>query len=75
MILDLYYKIWVDCIGKFKSIPANKNDWKFKSMIFMSMTMALQFGVIITLLKMYVFHSNFYDIHINIFPGEKLNNF
>ncbi len=75
MLLDWYYTLWVDCIIRFRSIPTNKDDWKYKSILLMTMAMALQLGLIITLLKMYIFHSNFYDIDIKIFPGEKLNNF
>ncbi len=75
MLLDWYYKIWVDGIRRIQSVPQSKADWKYYTMIFISMAMALQLGLIITLLEMYVFHSNFYRIDINIFPGEKLDYF
>lgn len=74
-LLDLYYTIWVDLIIKMKSIPANKDDWKYKCMVFMSMAMATQYGVFIALFERHITHSNLYKLNINIFPGKNLNAF
>lgn len=75
MLLDWYYKIWVDCIIKMKSIPANKSDWEYKCMAFMSMAMALQYGVFFTLFEKYISHTDWYNLDIDILPGKNLDAF
>lgn len=74
-MIDWYYKIWVDCILTAKSNPNNKNDWPYYTMIFMSMAMSGNSIVLMVALMKYVFHSDFYFIHINILPGDNLDNF
>jgi len=44
-------------------------------MIFMSMSMALNFLLLMAILERNVFHSNFYKLDIDIFPGRKLDAF
>ena len=39
--MKIYYKIWVDCILKAQSKPENLNNWKVFTMVFMSISMAL----------------------------------
>lgn len=74
-MLDWYYKIWIDCIIRMKSIPTNTTDWKYKCMIFMSMAMSGNLIIIMVALMKYVFHDDFYIIYIDIFPGENLDYF
>ena len=71
--MNIYYLIWVDFIVKVKSIPANKNNWKQYSMIFMSM--ALNLCVLISIIQLHILKHIYYDVSITIFRGEKLNNF
>ena len=73
--MNIYYLIWVDFIVKVKSIPANKNNWKQYSMIFMSMAMALNLCVLISIIQLHILKHIYYDVSITIFRGEKLNNF
>lgn len=68
--MKLFYEIWVDCIVKLQSRPDNKNSWRFLSMTFMTMAMALNFLMLLLLLPQ-VF--KFYYLDINIFPGKKLD--
>lgn len=75
MILTIYYKLWVDCITKARSIPDNKNDWKVYTMIFMSMAMAINFVLFMALLQRNILGFSFYDIKIDIFPGKNLDAF
>ena len=72
--MKLYYRIWVDCITKATSIPANKDNWKFLTMAFMTIAMALDIALILSIVQLHIVGHIFYDIKFNIFPGEKLNN-
>ena len=74
MILKLYYKIWVDFIKKVQSIPANKNNWKGITVVFMSMAMAINLVTIMTILQRNIFKYTFYDVKVDIFPGSMLNS-
>ncbi len=72
--MKLYYKIWVDCITKMQSIPANRDSWKFMSLSYMTIAMALDIGLILSVIQLHIVGSIFYDIKFDIFPGEKLDN-
>lgn len=73
--MNIYYKIWVDCIIKARSIPANKNNWKRFTMIFMSMVMAINFAMIMAILQRNILQFSFYDFRVDILPGTKLDAF
>jgi hypothetical protein len=66
--MRLYYKIWVDCILRLKSIDTNKTDWKYKSMAIMSLAMGFNFILIMVLLQKNVF-GYFYEINFQILTG------
>lgn len=72
--MNLFYRIWVDCIIKARSVPSNKNDWKLFTMFFMTMAMALNLGTVLSIIQLHILGYVFYDINFSIFPGEKLNN-
>ena len=73
--MNLYYKIWVDGIVKLRSRPQNAGLWKFFSMTFMSMAMALNIMVVMAILQRNILHRNFYELKIDIFSGTKLEVF
>ena len=73
--MNIYYKIWIDCIQRALSIPANKGNWKRYTMIFMSMSMALNFMVFIAILQREILDVSFYHLSLDIFPGRKLDAF
>jgi hypothetical protein len=73
--MNIYYKIWVDCIVKARSIPANKNNWKRFTMIFMSMAMALNFMLIMGVFQRKIIGISFYHLKVDIFRGTKLDAF
>lgn len=75
MVQNIYYKIWVDCIMKARSIPANKNNWKSFTMIFMSMAMAINFALVMAILQRNILGFSFYDIKVDIFPGTSIDAF
>ncbi len=66
--------IWADGIRKIQSVPKNKGQWKSFMMTYMTMVMALNIGMIISIIQLHMLGYVFYDIKFKIFPGEKLNN-
>jgi hypothetical protein len=64
--MRLYYLIWVDCIIRLKSQPANKDNWQLLSMIFMTVSMAVDFLFMIIIIEKYILGFGFYDLQI---PG------
>jgi len=75
MRFNIYNKIWVDCIKKAQSIPANKDTWKFYTMGYMSMAMAINLATIVVILEKVVFKSNFYNLPVDFLPKSKLGSF
>lgn len=73
MILNWYYKIWVDGIIKLRSIPSNRGIWKFYSMIFISLAMAFNLGIVISLVERNILRHSFFNI--NLFENQKANAF
>jgi glycosyltransferase involved in cell wall biosynthesis len=65
--------IWVDCIGRAKAQPANKTNWPVGTMFAMTLAMATNFILIMTVLEKYVFHTYFYKIELYFLP-RRLNN-
>jgi len=74
-LIDLYYTMWVDTIIKFKSVPINKDDWKYKSILYISMAMALQWAFLIALFERHITHTHYYKLDIDIFPGDNIDAF
>jgi hypothetical protein len=66
--MKIYYKVWVDCILRLKSIESNKDNWKSKSMILMSIVMAFNLILIMIILQRNVF-GYFYEIKLNVLSG------
>jgi hypothetical protein len=72
-MISLYYRIWTDCIKRAKQQPANRENWPVGTMIFMTLAMAFNFVLIMTLLEKFVFKTYFYKIDFSIFPS-RVNN-
>jgi len=70
--MNIYYKIWVDCISKARSMPANKSNWKRFTLGFMTITMAINFGCIVSLQRN-ILENYFYHFEVDFFPGTKLD--
>lgn len=71
--MKLYYAIWVDCILRAKAKPKNKNNWKFFTMLFMGMAMAINFITLMAIFQRNVLHKRFYYLDLDIFSGTKLD--
>ena len=72
--MNIYYKIWVDCISKARSMPANKNNWKRFTLGFMTITMAINFACIMSILQKNILGKYFYHFEVNFFPGTKIDD-
>ncbi len=74
--MKLYYTIWVDCILRAKSQPQNKNNWRFFTMLFMSMSMALNLWFISFILMLHLnFSLSIYPFKIDLFPATRIDAF
>lgn len=71
MLLDWYYKLWVDTITKARSKPENKGIWKFYAMTAITFAMAMNLVLIMVIFQEYILKYWFYDIEIHIFSGDK----
>ena len=67
-MLGLYYKIWVDLMLRAKSRPANKQNWVWGSMFYMTISMAFNLALIMVVLQEYVLGYFFYTINMDFLP-------
>jgi len=72
--MNLYYMIWVDGIKRMQSVPSNYGQWKLQSMMYMSIAMALNIGMILSIIQLHILGYVFYDIKLHVFSLEKLNS-
>jgi len=67
--MKLYYRIWVDCISRLRSIDINKNNWKLTSMFAMSVAMTFNFVLFMSVFQKEVLGYYFYEFNIPNFTG------
>lgn len=67
-MLGIYNRIWVDCIVRARKQPNNKHNWQTGTMIFMTLAMAFNFVLIMTILEKFVFRNYFYKIDLSFLP-------
>ncbi len=72
-MMEFYYKIWVDTIIRIKSQPKNNDNWKFLSIVYISMAMALNLIIIMGILQKNILNKSFYNLNLNFFAGTKLD--
>ena len=65
--MRLYYLIWVDCIKRGISQNGNNRDTLLNAMVFMSISMTLNFALFMTILQGNILHNYFYDIDLSFF--------
>jgi hypothetical protein len=54
--MGLYYRIWMDFIHRVQLQPiANRRNWKLRCMVSMTLAMAFNLGLVMTLLEKFVF--------------------
>jgi hypothetical protein len=72
-MLGLYYRIWVDCIKRAKSLPANKYNWPVASMLFMSMAMIFNFALFMVILQSNILGCYFYKLDVSFLSKYSSN--
>jgi hypothetical protein len=72
-MLGLYYRIWVDFIKRAKQPPASRQNWKTGSMLFMTLAMASNLILIMTILERHVLKKTIYTIDFSFLP-ERANS-
>lgn len=68
VFMKLYYLIWVDCILRLRSQPENKENWRFWSMIFITVPMSSSFIFIVMAIEHIIGHR--FELDIPFLPDE-----
>ena len=68
--MGIYYRIWVDCIARLKSIEANKDNWREKSMVIMTTAMVFNFVVLMIVLQKKILGYYFYEFNVSFLSGH-----
>jgi hypothetical protein len=68
--MGLYYKIWVDFIKRAKKSPGNHGNWQVGCMIFMTLAMASNFILIMTILERHVLKKTIYTLDFSFLPSR-----
>jgi hypothetical protein len=72
-MLKIYYRIWADCISSLRRRAANKRNWKFKSIVMMSLAMTFNIALVMAIIQKYVWGQYFYKIDLPFLP-KKIGN-
>ncbi len=73
-MIGLYYRIWMDFIRRVRLQPAaNRQNWKIRCMIGMTLAMVFNSVLIMTILEKIVFKNYFYKIDLP-FLSVRINN-
>ena len=67
--MGLYYRIWVDCITRLRSIEANKDNWQTNGIISMSTAMTFNFVLLMVIIQKNILDYYFYEINIPVLSG------
>ena len=67
--MKLYYRIWVDCITRLRSIEANKDNWQTIGIVSMSTAMTFNFVLLMVIIQKNILDYYFYEINIPILSG------
>ena len=67
--MGLYYRIWVDCITRLRSIEANKDNWQTIGIVSMSTAMTFNFVLLMVIFQKNILDYIFYEINIPVLSG------
>jgi len=67
--MGLYYRIWVDCITRLRSIEANKDNWQTIGIVSMSTAMTFNFVLLMVIIQKNILDYYFYEINIPVLSG------
>lgn len=68
--MKLYYLIWVDFIIRDQSQPANKNNWRVMTLVYMTLIMAVDLLLVMMILQEAILGYYFYDLEIAALPQK-----
>jgi hypothetical protein len=71
--MRIFYSIWVDSIIKLRTIDSNKNNWKVKSMITMSIAMTFNLIFLMAIVQRNIMKFDFYKIEFSSFSNLENN--
>lgn len=60
--MGIYYRIWVDSIIRLRSIETNKDNWKIKGMISMSLAMTFNLILLMSVIQRNILGNYFYKL-------------
>jgi len=69
--MNVYYKVWVDCVLRLRAQKQNKNDWSQKSMIMMSLAMIFNALLFMAILQRYIVGHTFYEINMSSLSDDQ----
>ena len=69
--MNIYYKIWVDCLVRMRSQEINKDSWKRKSMIAMTIAMTYNGMFFMAILQRDILGFSFYWIDFPSLPDRE----
>lgn len=69
--MNFYYQIWVDCINRLRSVEAGRENWKFKSMVIITLSMVFNMLTVLVILQRVVLNYFFYEVTISSLSGEE----
>lgn len=65
--------IWVDFMKRARKNPANKDNWKQGGMIFMTLAMTFNLGLVMAVFQKFILKKYFYVIYFTFLP-QRLND-
>jgi uncharacterized protein involved in response to NO len=63
--MNIYYKIWIDCILGLRALKQNKETWMEWSMIMMTISMTVNLLVFMAILQRNILGYSFYEFNIS----------
>jgi glycosyltransferase involved in cell wall biosynthesis len=76
--MNIFYKIWVDCVLGLRSQKQNKDTWIEKSMFSMTICMVFNFLLFTAVVGRHIVDLSFYEIKMSspniVVPVERANN-
>jgi hypothetical protein len=70
---NLYFIIFNDLLIKIKSVPKNRDNWKFGVIFILSYVISLNLFVLMHFLQNFYLDFKFYDIEFDYFIGNRLD--
>ena len=68
-----YYLVWSDAINRLRFVNPTSNSWKFYSMLFITVAMAMNLAILVTIIERHVLKIDAYHLDFQHYIGVKLN--